>query len=735
MRYGLVGHVVNHSGGVFIEVEGTPHAVSQFQNALTAEKPPLAHIESITTEPLTPCADTGFVILSSQSSQQVSAHIPPDVGICDACLRELFDPTDRRYHYPFINCTHCGPRFTIIQGIPYDRTSTTMAQFALCPACSTEYHDPLSRRFHAQPIACPVCGPQIGYQSKNTPIVDGTDAALAATQAALKMGQIVAIKGLGGFHLACDATNNQALETLRQRKGRVDKPFAVMVRDVEIAHQIALINDDVANLLVSRQRPIVLVRKRPGSQLSSLVAPGNPYIGLMLPYTPLHYLLLDETPLVMTSGNLSGEPIAIDNAEALERLAPLVDAFLLHNRPIHTPCDDSVLRVHDCHEMPIRRSRGYTPYPIQLPIAQHTLLATGGELKNTFCLVHQGYAFLSQHIGDMENLETLQAFETARENLCRLYRAEPQAIVCDLHPSYLTTQWAERHAEKMNLPLIRVQHHHAHIASVMAEHHLTGEQPIIGICLDGTGYGTDGTIWGGEILIADYRDFQRVAHLKPVPLPGGDAAIKRPYRMAIAHLWAAGMAWDDDLPPVAACSIPERKILARQFETGFQTVPTSSMGRLFDTVASLLGIRQHVTYEAQAAIELEGLLRENAPANFAFGIFQDTNGTLIIDSNPVIQAIVGQWRSGIDTAIIAARFHAAVADALVEVCLRLREFGEIVALSGGVFQNSHLLNITVQRLRDQAFDVLTHRQVPSNDGGLALGQAAVGSYRYSQALF
>jgi hydrogenase maturation protein HypF len=726
-RYGLAGHVGNNSGGVFIEVEGTTEALTRFQDALATEAPPLAHIESVTTRPLSPLAETDFTILTSQSSEMVSAHIPADVGICDECLRELFDPANRRYRYPFINCTHCGPRFSIIRAIPYDRPATTMASFEMCPTCAAEYHDPLSRRFHAQPIACPKCGPQVWYQPQGAAAVYGSDAAIAAAREALRAGQIVAVKGLGGFHLACDATNDAALERLRTRKGRLDKPFAVMVRDLEMARQFAHIDDNEANLLTSQQRPILLLRKR-ASALSERVAPGNPYVGLMLPYTPLHYLLLDETPLVMTSGNLSGEPIAIDNNEARSRLSPLVDAFLLHDRPIHIPCDDSVLRIHDGRELPIRRSRGYTPFPIRLPFAGASVLATGGELKNTFCLTHAGYAFLSQHIGDMENMETLTAFERAQAHLTTLYRAQPQAIVCDLHPDYLTTHWAQFHTAQTALPLIRVQHHHAHIAAVMAEHGLDGTPPVIGLCLDGTGYGTDGTIWGGEVLLADYANFSRAAHLKPVPLPGGDAAIERPYRMALAHLWAAGIAWDDDLPPVAACPAAERRILAQQFETGFRTVPTSSMGRLFDAVASLLGLRHTVTYEAQAAIELEGIADDATVEPYAFGLVPGT--PLQIDPTPVLTAIIADCRAGVPQGLIAARFHEAVAQALLDVCLHLRDegHGSVVALSGGVFQNVRLLRTTDARLDTHGFTTLIHRAVPSNDGGLALGQAAIAAY-------
>lgn len=800
-RYGLAGHVGNDADGVFIEVEGADDALSAFRDALMLQAPPLAHVESVAAEAMPPRGETEFTILQSRAGADIRAQLPPDVAICDDCLRELFDPQDRRYRYPFINCTHCGPRFTIITSIPYDRAATTMASFTMCPACAAEYHDPHSRRFHAQPIACPDCGPQVWWEEKEGDALtprpplprDAAEAAVGATyenasgergnqrirkaplprehseqlgeelgvraasdlailtaQTALRTGKIVAVKGLGGFHLACDATSDEALATLRERKGRVDKPFAVMVRNLDGASAIAHIDAAEAALLTSRQRPIVLLRKRAGSALSAGVAPGNPCVGVMLPYTPLHYLLLEDRPLVMTSGNLSGEPIVIDNDEARERLAPLVDAFLMHNRPIHVPCDDSVLRVHDGHELPIRRSRGYTPYPIRLPIVGPSVLATGGELKNTFCLTHEGSAFMSQHIGDMENLETLQAFERAQTLLCALYRAEPRAIICDLHPGYATTRWAEEHSARAGIPLIRVQHHHAHIAALMAEHGLDGTQRVIGVCLDGTGYGTDGAIWGGEVLLADYDGFARAAHLEYVPLPGGDAGVRRPYRMALAHLWAAGIAWDDDLPPVSACSPNERRVLLRQLEAGIGTVPTSSMGRLFDAVAALLGVRHVVTYEAQAAMELEGMVAEGEEGVYAFGMDERVetdeaclvstkdrvsvvphDSVLVLNPAPVLRTIVADMQAGVAPGIIAVRFHAGVAEALVAVCLRLRAagHGDVVALSGGVMQNEYLMSALVARLRAYGFSILTHGAVPPNDGGIALGQAVVGMRR------
>lgn len=726
-QHSLAGHVGNNGEGVFIEIEGTPENLARFQTALLHQPPPLVRLDSVQVESIEPAHDHDFVIVASQASDQLTALLPPDIAICDDCLRELLDPTNRRYHYPFINCTNCGPRFTIIQGIPYDRPKTTMADFEMCPDCAAEYHDPLNRRFHAQPNACPVCGPHLWFQTHSGEVIRGDDA-IALTKQAFANDQIIAVKGIGGFHLACDARSDTALRILRERKGRVDKPFAIMVRDLEMTRQLAEINPTEAELLESPQRPIVLLKKRLPSHLSELVAPGNEYIGVMLAYTPLHYLLLDDYPLVMTSGNFSGEPICKDNDEALHYLTPLVDGFLLHNRPIHIACDDSVLRIHDEHELPIRRSRGYTPFPVKLPFDAATVLATGGELKNTFCLTHHRHAFLSQHIGDMENIETLNAFTASVAHFSTLYGLQPEMVICDLHPNYLTSTWAAEFASANNLPLIQVQHHHAHIASALAEHADTGQSPIIGVCLDGTGYGTDGAIWGGEFLLADYAHFERVAHLKYIPLAGGDAAIKKPYRAALAHLWSADIEWEEWLPPVAACPAIEQRILARQFEAGFNTVPTSSMGRLFDAAAALIGVRQIVSYEAQAAIELESMATPT-DEGYAFALEILPDAPIQLDANPAFRAMVDDLQQGVSPNLIAGKFHRGVADVILKICDLLRQKTGIhrVALSGGVFQNVLLLGLTNQALTQSGFEVLVHRAVPPNDGGLALGQAIIGA--------
>ncbi len=731
-EHGLTGFVGNDSQGVFIEVEGPPQALDAFRRALEEQAPPLAHIEGVAVEAIPAQHDQAFTIVHSQAQPTASTLVSPDVCICDDCLRELFDPQDRRYRYPFINCTNCGPRFTIIRDIPYDRPLTTMADFAMCPACQAEYDDPGDRRFHAQPNACPECGPQVWLESRDGRRIPG--APIPTAQALLAQGRILAVKGLGGFHLACDATQDGVLARLRERKGRVDKPFAVMARDLAQVRRVAHLSPQEEALLTGRERPILLLAKREPSPLSELVAPGNRFLGVMLPYTPLHYLLLtgeeSQAPpiLVMTSGNHSDEPIVVGNQEARERLAGLADAFLMHDRPIHARCDDSVVRIFQGVELPVRRSRGYAPFPVKLPWELPPILAVGGELKSTFCLTKGPFAFMSQHIGDMENLETLVAFGQAVAHFQHIFRAEPVALACDLHPGYLSTRWAQEHVG--DRPLLQVQHHHAHIAACMAEHGLEGQEPVIGFSFDGTGYGPDRAIWGGEVLVADYRGYRRVAHLAYVPLPGGDAGVKRPYRMALAHLWAAGVDWQEDLPPVTACPPPERRILAQQLARGIQAVPTSSMGRLFDAVAALVGVRQRVTYEAQAAMELEALAAPEEEGHYAFARSGD-----VFHAGPVIQAIVADLRAGVPVEVIAARFHNGVARLILELAQALR--GETglarVALSGGVFQNVTLLERAVALLRGDGFQVLTHRQVPPNDGGLALGQAVVAAFQEEMA--
>lgn len=732
VELGLAGFVGNDSSGVFVEIEGAPDLLDHFERRLWAEPPRLAHIERVTREIMPLAGDSAFVIEPSRRGPHAATLVSPDIAICDDCLAELRNPTDRRYRYPFINCTHCGPRFTIIQALPYDRPQTTMAAFVLCDQCQAEYENPRDRRFHAQPVACPACGPQLElHQAGAAPLLG--DDALAAAQQLLAAGKIIAVKGLGGFHLACDASSDAAVQELRRRKGRVDKPFAVMVADLAAAQQAAQLTAAEIALLSGSERPIVLVRKQAASPLSRHVAPGNQAVGLMLPYTPLHHLLFDAggdaAPppfLVMTSGNFTDEPIAYDNADALQRLAPLADAFLLHNRDIVLPCDDSVVRLVAGRELPIRRSRGYAPFPVQLARQQPPTLAVGGELKCTFCLANGEHAFLSQHIGDMENWETLQTFERSVAHMQRLFDIEPQVIACDLHPGYLSTAWALEHAGDRRV--VQVQHHHAHIAALLVEQQQKLTTPVIGVCFDGSGYGVDGAVWGGELLIADGRGFRRRSHLAYVPLPGGDAGVKHPSRMALAHLWAAGEPWQPQLAPVAAATPSEVAVLRRQFESGFRTVPTSSMGRLFDAVAALAGVRQRVTYEAQAAVELEALAEMAAEGSYSFDLAPDGSQ---FDAAPLIRAVVADLHRQTPVGVIAARFHRGVADLIVALCqgVAAEEGLTKVALSGGVFQNCTLLTLATSALEAGGFTVLTHQAVPPNDGGLSLGQAVIAGWQ------
>ena len=728
----LEGWVLNSSSGVEIQVIGPGYVLDEFIERLMEDAPPLARIEYISATSVPPSAveipELGcFVIRHSQAQPGEFLPISPDVSICDDCLHELFDPDDRRYRYPFINCTNCGPRFTIIQDIPYDRPKTTMSPFTMCQDCQAEYDDPANRRFHAQPNACAVCGPQVRLQIANRKSQIVGEDAIQMVRELLVRGRVVAIKGLGGFHLACDATNGEAVALLRERKGRVDKPFALMCFDLETIEGYCEVNDDERALLTSHERPIVLLRRRSDATISSLVAPGNDYLGVMLPYTPLHYLLLEPvndfpSALVMTSGNYSEEPIATDNDEVLERLGNLADAFLLHDRAIHARCDDSVTRIFAGTELPIRRSRGYAPYPVHLPFEVGQVLGVGAELKNTFCLTRDRYAFLSQHIGDMENYETLRFFEQMVEQLERTFRIKPEAIAYDLHPGYLSSKYAQEHVRDASCILHPVQHHHAHIASVMAENGLTGERPVIGVAFDGTGYGADGAIWGGEFLVADYGTFRRAAHLKYVPLPGGDAAIRKPYRTALAHLWAAGLDWDNRLPSVAAAPLGERVILEQQLKRDVSVVSTSSVGRLFDAVSSLTGVRQEVNYEAQAAIEFEMLVEHGMEDAYTFSL----NGEEI-DVSPCIRAVVADVRAGIAAGVIAARFHNGLAQMVRDVCVcLLKETGlKEVALSGGVFQNVTLLGKVLPLLQEAGFTIYIHRLIPPNDACISLGQAVI----------
>jgi hydrogenase maturation protein HypF len=718
---GLAGFIGNDTSGVFIEIEGETMSLDEFHRRLLEEAPAAARLQTLTSRDMPPDGASGFSIVASVSRTSGQALVSPDLRTCDDCLRELDDTNDRRFGYPFINCTNCGPRFTITRGTPYDRPNTTMATFSMCSSCRTEYEDPADRRFHAQPNACPECGPAVWLED---PI--GSTAAgdpIAAARRLVEEGKTVAVKGIGGFHLACDATSDAALARLRERKGRIDKPFAIMVADRATAAKLVDIDAAELRLMESRERPIVLARALPNTAVSPLVAPGNGYLGVMLPYTPLHHLLVRRGDVwVMTSGNRSSEPIVKDNNEARRHLVGLADAFLMHDRDIEVHCDDSVVRLLDGEELPVRRSRGYAPFPVSLPFDVPPLLATGGELKATFCLAAHRDGFMSQHIGDMENLETLETFTAAVDQMQRLFRIEPQLIATDLHPGYLSARWAEEMSA--GRPVVRVQHHHAHIAAVMAENQL--DEAVIGFSFDGTGFGTDGTVWGGEVLVADYDSFTRAAHLATVPLPGGDAAVLRPYRMALSHLWSANVPWSEDLPPVGVAGPTERDAVLVQIERGLNSVDTSSMGRLFDAVSSLAGVRHEVTYEAQAAIELEALVDNRAAGTYRFAV--DTGSVPFrIDASPVIAAVADDIRAGAAAGTVATRFHRAVISMMVEVAERLQQHHGVatVGLSGGVFQNVTIASAARQRLEAAGFAVATHHQVPPNDGGLALGQAVV----------
>jgi len=728
---GLAGFVGNDSGAVFIEVQG-PHArIDQFARRLCAEAPPLARINTVSIADIR--ANTrggnGFRIIDSQMAAGASTPIPPDVAVCDDCIAELFNPQDRRYRHPFVTCTNCGPRFTIIRALPYDRPATTMATFAMCDRCADEYRDPANRRFHAQPIACPDCGPSL-WLSLGSDRVNGSDAALAATQRALAAGAVVAIKGIGGYHLASVVDDEAAVGALRSRKARGAKPFAMLVADLDVARRYAHIDDAEAAVLTSPARPIVLLRRRADAPVADAVAPGSPLLGLMLPYSPIHHLLLAPVPgsdsevpdaLVLTSANRSDEPICFTEDDAVSRLSALCDAVLDHNRPIHVPCDDSVVRVIDGRELPIRRSRGYAPLPVDLGRDGPAVLAVGGELKNTFCLTDGSRAYMSGHIGDMETLETLRAFERAVGQFSKI-RQQPARLAADLHPGYQTRSWAERHAG--DRPLDLVQHHHAHVVSLLAEHGRLGE-PIIGVSFDGTGYGCDETIWGGEILALgpDSHRFVRAGHLLAVPLPGGDAAVRNPWRMALSQLWTAGIDWTADLAPVAAATATELRLIRSQLASNAGCVACSSMGRLFDAVASLLGVRHCIDYEGQAAIELE-VLADSAGTQTA-QLRMDVHPDGVIDPAGMVRAMVSALRAGVEPAVLAMSFHQAVADAVSEVVSLVAGAVRTVGLTGGVFQNVLLLQQCRQRLQQNGFDVLTHHMVPPNDGGLALGQAAV----------
>ncbi len=733
-RHALGGFVLNSPRGVFIEIEGPAKTIEAFIAALSTEAPPLVRIADVMRSEIPAAGETEFSIHESDAEGSAFALVPPDICTCEACLADSRDAQNRRFDYPFTNCTNCGPRYSIIIDVPYDRPMTTMAEFAMCADCLREYKDPENRRFHAQPNACPVCGPRLILRE---PRASGegpksSRAILERVADILRDGGIVAWKGLGGYQLACDARQASAVEKLRRRKQRNEKPFAIMVGDAASAEKLCFLSEQERGVLESRERPIVLLRRRPGAELAESVSPGNPATGVMLPCTPMHDLLFRilrerwgrEASLVMTSGNISEEPIVIENVEAEEHLAEIADAFAHHNRRIHTRVDDSVVRVVAGETMLLRRARGYAPQPVFLGRGEAEVLACGAQQKNTLCLTRAGFALPSQHLGDLENFETVRFFEETLERMSRLFHVQPTAVAHDLHPGYLSTQLAMK---MENLRRIGVQHHHAHIASCMAEHRLGGR--VIGVAWDGTGFGTDGTIWGGEFLAADYLGFERYARLRSVLLAGGDSGVREPWRVARSYLLEVF----GEIPAEARwaeMAAPERlRIVDVMLNKRVNTIPTSSAGRLFDAVASLIGLRHSVSFEGQAAMMLEaaadGACGDASGQPYAFAL--EDAAPVNVDLRPMIREIVDDVRRGESQGRIAARFHATLVAAIAGVCERMREELQLdrVCLSGGCFQNALLLEGCVRRLRDDGFQVFTHREVPANDGGISLGQAAI----------
>jgi hydrogenase maturation protein HypF len=723
VKHGLRGEVANTSTGVSIHIEGPSEGIQSFCNGLARNGPPLAMVNKISIQSDRVEGLEGFFIAKSVKAGFRSTLISPDVCVCGDCLRELFDPEDLRYRYPFINCTNCGPRYTIITDIPYDRPNTSMRGFRMCKRCQAEYDDPVNRRFHAQPNACPDCGPHVALYDagkKSVLVQDPVSEAIVL----LKRGCIVAIKGIGGFHLAADAENNEAVARLRARKKREQKPLAVMSYDLDHIRKYARIESEEEALLSSPHRPIVLLKKRYPHTLSDEVSPRNRYFGAMLPYTPLHYLLLERefTALVMTSGNISEEPIAIDNEDAFGRLSGIADYFLTHNRDIYLRSDDSIVKRTAGGNTSIRRSRGYAPSPIFLKQAVPQILACGAELKNTVCLTKQNMAFLSQHIGDLENLATYEFFKMTIDHMKRIMDITPEIIAYDLHPDYLSTSYAR---EQRDLKAVGVQHHHAHIVSCMAENLLDG--PVIGLSFDGTGYGTDGHIWGGEIIIAELDGFERTATISYVPMPGSTKAIREPWRMAISYLFDAfgGDFVNLGLPFQKAIEEKKIQVITEMIKKGINSPFTSSLGRLFDGISAMIGIRNHVAFEGQAAIELEMVADKTAGTTYDYE-WQSGEMHRLLPA-PIVRGVVRDLQRGVAPPEISGKFHATLTRAFSQLCEVIRKETGLnrVALSGGVFQNSILLAGIVQALRKKRFQVFTHHHVPANDGGISLGQALV----------
>ncbi len=734
-RHELSGLVRNDADGVRIEVEGSPEELERFMRALEEDAPPLAVVESVGWQPLATLGERKFRIEESREGDRRRAFVSPDVATCDDCLAELLDPTDRRHRYPFTNCTNCGPRFTITRSVPYDRDTTTMSAFEMCPECQREYDEPADRRFHAQPNACPVCGPQVrlldcfGHEL----LVKPGDP-IARTAQLLRGRAVVAIKGLGGYHLACDPFDAVAVRTLRGRKVRQDKPFALMARDLAQVRELCHVTPEEEMLLTSAARPIVLLERREDDGAAEEVAPRQKTLGMMLAYTPLHHLLLRDAgiPLVMTSGNNSDEPIAYRDEDAFEQLCDIADYFLVHDRPIHTRCDDSVLRMVAGGPYPLRRSRGYAPAPLRLArgFARHTL-ACGGELKNTFCLAKDKHAFPSHHVGDMENYETLRSFREGVEHYCRLFDVQPKLVAYDLHPEYLSTKYA-RELEENGLPAVGIQHHHAHVASCLADNECPEGEHVIGVALDGTGYGTDGAVWGGEFFEGSLEGgFVRRAHLEYMPLPGSSAAIRQPWRVALARLITLyGEEETIKLPLAVVREAGERnvRLIARLVEHGLNTPSTSSAGRLFDAAAALIRVpgSGRTTYEGQAAIELELAACGQVSRGYCFQL-RPKDRMWIVETGEILSGVVRDLLSGREQGEISSRFHRTMAEIVVAGCERIRQEGgaNAVALSGGTFQNLLLVEQVLEFLEGKGFTVYRHRRVPTNDGGLALGQAVL----------
>ncbi|HUO52792.1 MAG TPA: carbamoyltransferase HypF [Gemmatimonadaceae bacterium] len=731
-RHALAGWVRNQSGDVEIRVEGEETAIESFAAALRSEAPRLARVERVTAVPAPVEGTDGFAILESTIDAERRQPVPPDVSLCESCERELFDPADRRYRYPFITCTDCGPRYTVIESLPYDRERTTMRAFAQCSACRREYETPGDRRYHSETNSCPVCGPRLFWIPVGAARVDERQVdPVAAAAAALAEGWILALRGVGGFHLAVDATNESAVRRLRARKQREEKPLAVMVRTLEEARALASVGDEEAELLASRERPIVLLHRRAGAPLAPSVAPGLAQVGVMLAYSPLHHLLLERAgrPLVMTSGNLSEEPIAAAVDEALARLGGIADAFLWHDREIAARIDDSVRRMVDGAPAFLRRARGYAPLPVPLPVESPLpLVAVGPHLKNTFTLVHGGAAYVSQHIGDLDNLETLEHFRASLAAQQRLFRIEPKVVVRDRHPGYLST----RLAEEMGLPTVTVQHHHAHIAAVMAEHGVTTR--VVGLAFDGTGYGDDGRVWGAEWMVADLRGYERVAQLRYAPLPGGDAAVRRPWRTALGYLSLAPQLRADFAPAFAGIDARERETAEAQAARGLNAPLASSMGRLFDAAAAVMGVRRQAHYEGQAAMELEALAGARAGRVVPMPVSRENaDGRAVVDPVPLLAELGRRAQMGADGADLAASLHESIAAASAQVARYAAEAAGVstIVLGGGCFQNGRLAASLRGRLERMGFRVLAARALPANDGGVSYGQAAVAAARLS----